>query len=143
MVTGVMTQGQVTFSRVCPTDPETQSRMGTRREKGPLLPSLLPSSRTSSSEGPGPSPDCRVADLPWVTPSSRKVSSPTRGTYQNRGCHREKGPFDEPLLIEVVNSIQVFLPGNTHTHTYAHRPSRVGRGANLSTKDLGQGCERS
>ena len=120
MAISVRTLGQATFSQVCPADCETHPQLRTGREKGPLLPSLLPYSISSSSEGPCPFPDCSVADIPWGTPPSRKVASPARGTYQNRGCYREKISFDEPLLIEVVNGIQVFLPGNTHTDTHRH-----------------------
>lgn len=141
VATSVMTLGQVTFSQACPTNSEAQSRVGPGPEKEPFPSSLLPPSQSSSSERPRASPDCRVADIPWATPPSRTISYPARGTYQNRGCHREKASFEEPLLIEAVNSIQVFLPGNTQTDTHRHRLSGAARGANLSTKGLGQGHE--
>lgn len=31
-------------------------------------------------------------------------------TYQNRGCSWKKATSDQPLLIEVMNSTEVFLP---------------------------------
>lgn len=41
----------------------------------------------------------------------RKVSIPGGTlTYQNRGCSWEKATSDQPLLIEAVNSSEVFLP---------------------------------
>lgn len=92
MATGVMTQGQATFSWVRRTDPETQSRMGTRREKGPHLPSLLPSFQSTSSEGPGPSPDCRMADVPWVTPPWKSLQ-PCQGYLPEQGLPQGKDPL--------------------------------------------------
>lgn len=51
----------------------------------------------------------------WVALSGlsphRKVSIPGGAlTYQHRGCSWEKATSDQPLLIEAVNSSEVFLP---------------------------------
>jgi hypothetical protein len=52
-------------------------------------------------------------------------------TYQNRGCSWEEAPVDQPLLVEAVNSMEVFLPwkhkgcrergGGNPTHQGSHR----------------------
>ena len=106
-------------------------RLNPERELRDRVPSTLPASFSQILQLGGTwSLLPQTADWPArprVISPSREFFCPLRGTYQNGGCHGEKAPFDEPLLVQVVNSIQVLLWGVGNT-----RAVRSREGANLS-----------